>query len=172
MDKFLTKYKVKDHSKRAVYVSAKNRARSMPQVLHEDDGILFCSICNISIDHTCKSTIDNHLKSKSHLKRKHEIDSEQSSVKVLKQTTAAKKSLVSGSAAKQSRVEVITDWIKACTAADIPLEKSDNPALREFFHKHVKNGGAIPQSSQLRDSYFSDVYENERTLKQKTGHHC
>uniref|UniRef100_H3A9M5 CGG triplet repeat-binding protein 1 n=1 Tax=Latimeria chalumnae TaxID=7897 RepID=H3A9M5_LATCH len=163
MDKFLTKNKVKDRSKCAVNVSAKNRARSMPQVLHEDDGILFCSICNVSIDHTCKSTIDNHLKSKSHLKRKHEIDSEQST----------KKSLASGSAAKQSRVEVITDWIKACTVADIPLEKSDNPALREFFHKHVKNGGAIPQSSQLRDSYFSDVYENERTLvKQKTGHHC
>uniref|UniRef100_H2ZYZ8 U1-type domain-containing protein n=1 Tax=Latimeria chalumnae TaxID=7897 RepID=H2ZYZ8_LATCH len=172
MDKFLTKNKVKDRSKHAVNVSAKDRARSMPQVLHEDDSILFCSICNVSIDHTCKSTI-NHLKSKSHLKRKHEMDSEQSSVKVLKQTTAAKKSLASGSVAKQSHVEVITDWIKACTAADIPLEKSDSPALREFFHKHVKNGGAIPQSSQLRESYFSDVYENERTLvKQKTGHHC
>nr|XP_014344512.1 PREDICTED: uncharacterized protein LOC106703694 [Latimeria chalumnae] len=89
MDKFLTKSKVKDHSKCAVNVSAKDRVKSMPQVLHEDDGILLCSICNVSIDHTCKSTIDNHLKSKSHLKRKHKMDSEQSNTKVFKQTTVS-----------------------------------------------------------------------------------
>uniref|UniRef100_H2ZVW5 DUF659 domain-containing protein n=1 Tax=Latimeria chalumnae TaxID=7897 RepID=H2ZVW5_LATCH len=150
-------------SKRAVNVNAKDTAKSVLQVLHEDDGILFCSICNVSIDHTCKSTIDNHLKSKSHLKCKHEMDSEQSNVKVLKQTTVSS-GFDNAGMAKQSRVEVITDWIKAYTAADVPLEKSDSPALREFFHKHAKNGGAIPQSSQLRESYFSDVYENERTL--------
>nr|XP_006007965.1 PREDICTED: CGG triplet repeat-binding protein 1-like [Latimeria chalumnae] len=156
MDKFLTKNKVKDHSKRAVNISAKDRAKSMPQVLHEDDGILFCSICNISIDHTCKSTIDNHLRSNSHLKRKHKTDSEQSNAKVLKQTTvssgfdkAAKKSLAGASVAKQSHVEVITDWIKACTAADIPLEKSDSPALQSPDKWHEVQDNLLQEASQV-----------------------
>uniref|UniRef100_H3ADQ9 Uncharacterized protein n=1 Tax=Latimeria chalumnae TaxID=7897 RepID=H3ADQ9_LATCH len=156
MDKFLTKNKVKDHSKRAVNISAKDRAKSMPQVLHEDDGILFCSICNISIDHTCKSTIDNHLRSNSHLKRKHKTDSEQSNAKVLKQTTvssgfdkAAKKSLAGA--------KVITDWIKACTAADIPLEKSDSPALREFFSQAYVLAGLMPNCAHITCSHILDL---------------
>ena len=36
--------------------------------------------------------------------------------------------------------------------ADIPLQKVD--AMRPFFRKHVNNGGSIPGSSQLRETYL------------------
>ena len=36
--------------------------------------------------------------------------------------------------------------------ADIPLQKVD--AMRPFFRKHVNNGGAIPISSQLRETHL------------------
>ena len=49
-----------------------------------------------------------------------------------------------------------------CTAANIPLHKSDNPLMREFLQSRVVNGGAIPKCSQLRDYYLFDVYQAEK----------
>ena len=61
------------------------------------------------------------------------------------------------------------EWIRACAAANIPLLKSDNPSLQQFLNTRVKNGGAIPGSSQLRDEYLFDVYlvEKEKLKKLK-----
>ena len=70
--------------------------------------------------------------------------------------------------AKEEKINVCHEWIYACAAANIPLLKSDNPSLREFFTTRVQNGGAIPGSSQLRDQYLFDVYLVEKEeLKQK-----
>ena len=55
-----------------------------------------------------------------------------------------------------------------CTEADIPLSKTDCPAVRNFLMKHVMNGGAIPKQSQLREKYVPELYEQEiQTLKNK-----
>ena len=54
-----------------------------------------------------------------------------------------------------------------CAAANIPLNKSENPIMREFLLSHVVNGGAIPKGTQLQD-HLLDVYELEKEeLKQK-----
>ena len=34
-------------------------------------------------------------------------------------------------------------------AANIPIENADNPAVRDFFAKHVNNGGSIAESKAL-----------------------
>lgn len=57
-------------------------------------------------------------------------------------------------------MKICHDWIRVCTAANIPLYKTDNPVLRKFLEG---NGGSIPKCSQLRDHYLFDVYEAERT---------
>lgn len=163
MDKFVVQKlsqvphpKTKSHL--SVNIDAKQRASKYPSgTFHVDDGLLFCSKCNVVIDHVRKSTVDDHLKSKSHAKAN--SFGKQQSVK-----TALKFS----NNAKAEKIKVCQEWIYACTAANIPLLKSDNAYLREFLTTRVKNGGAIPGSSQLRDEYLLDVYVVEKEeLKQK-----
>lgn len=50
------------------------------------------------------------------------------------------------------RVRLITDLITIFAVADIPLQKVD--AIRPFLRKHVTNGGSIPGSTQLRETYL------------------
>ncbi|CAG8829276.1 17300_t:CDS:1, partial [Dentiscutata erythropus] len=49
-------------------VSAAKRAQASEykNVFYADSGILFCCVCKIVVDHTHKSIIDNHCKSKKH----------------------------------------------------------------------------------------------------------
>ena len=48
------------------------------------------------------------------------------------------------------KAEINHNLITALLVADIPFEKMDNPAMREFFRKHVKNGGAIGTATYMR----------------------
>ena len=56
---------------------------------------------------------------------------------------------------------MIGDWVKTCTAANIPLSKTDHPAVNKFLKTHVKNGGAIPGGSQLHTVYLPELYKQE-----------
>src|ERR1700733_14127477 len=49
-----------------------------------------------------------------------------------------------------------------CTSANIPLGKTDDPAVRDFLTSEVRKGGAIPGSHQLRDCSLPDVYNAEK----------
>ena len=50
-----------------VNISAKDRARKYPEgTFHVDDGLLFCSSCNIVVDHLGKFVVDKHLEAESH----------------------------------------------------------------------------------------------------------
>ncbi len=134
-------------SKVAVNMTAKARANQYePGKFHVDNGLLFCSKCNVVVDHARKSTVDDHLKSKRHEKV----------VQVGKQATL-ETTLKCSTSAKAEKVQVCHEWIRACTAASIPLLKSDSPSVREFLKTRVKNVGAIPGSSQLRNEYLFDV---------------
>ena len=163
MDKFVVQKlsqvphpKTKSHL--SVNIDAKQRASKYPSgTFHVDDGLLFCSKCNVVVDHVRKSTVDDHLKSKSHAK----------AISFGKQQSV-KTALKFSNNAKAEKIKVCQEWIYACTAANIPLLKSDNAYLREFLTTRVKNDGAIPGSSQLRDEYLLDVYVVEKEeLKQK-----
>ena len=163
MDKFVVKKlsevshpNAKSHL--PVNIDAKQRASKYPSgTFHVDDGLLFCSKCSIVIDHVRKSTVDDHLESKSH--NKANSAGKQQSVK---------SALKFSNKAKAEKIKVCQEWLYACTAANIPLLKSDNPSLQEFLTRRVKNGGSIPGSSQIRDEYLYDVYLVEKEdLKQK-----
>ena len=109
MDKFLTK---KD-SLTAVKINAADRVRKyLEGPLHADNGLLFCSTCNVVIDHLRKHKIDKHLESSYHtLKAK---------TSVWKQQTL-KTALNCKTAPQVEKVKIGQSWIKACCAANTPL---------------------------------------------------
>lgn len=49
-------------------------------------------------------------------------------------------------------------------AANIPLSKTDHPAVRQFLLRRVQNGGAIPQVKQLQEYYLQ--CEKSKTVKE------
>ena len=49
------------------------------------------------------------------------------------------------------REEYVLDYVKMCTLADIPLEKTDK--IRPFLEKHCKQAGALPKVPTLRNTY-------------------
>ncbi|MGH0178115.1 UNVERIFIED_CONTAM: hypothetical protein FKN15_004901 [Acipenser sinensis] len=99
-----------------------------PGVLYTDGYNLFCTACNLSLDHTRKSTIDRHLSSEKHRKRKAEIDSYE---------TVASSKKRKGNENYERRF----DLTEAFVCANITLEKIDNPKLCAFLKKHVINAG-------------------------------
>ena len=159
MDKFVVREPKKKDPHLAVHKSAKDRAAQYPGVFHADNGLLFCSSCNVVLDHLRKSILDKHLDSSSHKKKANQADGKQQTIKTAFECKTRP---------QVEKVKVSEEWIKACTAANIPLHKSDNPIMRKFLDTRVVNGGAIPKASQLRDYYLFDVYQVEKDeLKKK-----
>ena len=160
MDKFVVKTPAvssteKTRSHLLPNLTAKDRATKYPEgTFHVDDGLLFCSSCNVVIDHLRKSVVDKHLESAVY---KQKVERNQGS----KQRTL-KTVLNCKTSAQIEKVKICQEWIRVCTAANIPLHKSDNPLMRKFLQTRVANGGAIPKCSQLRDYYLFDVYQTER----------
>ena len=159
MDKFVVREPKKKDPHLAVHKSAKDRAAQYPGVFHADNGLLFCSSCNVVLDHLRKSILDKHLDSSSHKKKANQADGKQQTIKTAFECKTRP---------QMEKVKVSEEWIKACRAANIPLHKSDNPIMRKFLDTRVVNGGAIPKASQLRDYYLFDVYQVEKDkLKKK-----
>ncbi|XP_027791347.1 CGG triplet repeat-binding protein 1-like [Marmota flaviventris] len=149
-----------NRSKTALYVTPLDHVTEFGGELHEDGEKLFCISCNVVLNHVCKSAISDHLKSKTHTKRKAEFE-EQNVRKKQRPLTA---SLQCKSTPQTEKVSVIQDFVKMCLEANIPLKKADHPTFHAFLSGHVKNGGSIPKSDQLRRAYLPDGYENENQL--------
>lgn len=159
MDKFVVKTPAVSSTQKASShlppkLTAHDRARKYPDgTFHVDDGLLFCSSCNIVIDHLRKSVVDKHLESATHKQRAERNSSKQQTLKT---------ALNCKTSAQIEKVKICQEWIRVCAASNIPLHKSDNPLMRKFLQARVANGGAIPKCSQLRDCYLFDVYQTER----------
>jgi len=67
MDQYVVKTpsassKAKTRSHLAVNITANDRTRKYPpDTFHVEDGMLFCSSCNMVIDHVRKFVVDKHL---------------------------------------------------------------------------------------------------------------
>ena len=72
----------------------------------------------------------------------------------------------------ETRYHTVSEFVKMLAAADIPIHKVDNPLVRGYIHSEVKNGGAIPKSTQIRKMYLPDIYDKERAviLEKLKGH--
>ena len=147
--------KPKARSHLPVNITANDRARNYPEgTFHVDDGRLFCSSCNVVVDHLRKFVVNKHLEAVSHKWNAERKDGgKQQTLKTVMNCKTV---------AQVEKVRICHEWIKVCTAANIPLHKSDNPLMREFLQSRVVNGGAIPKCSQLRDYYLFDVYQTKR----------
>ena len=55
-------------------ISAKDRAKQFPGLLHDSGGKLFCSPGNCVLDHRRKSTLENHFAAAKHARRVKEMD--------------------------------------------------------------------------------------------------
>uniref|UniRef100_H2ZZB7 U1-type domain-containing protein n=1 Tax=Latimeria chalumnae TaxID=7897 RepID=H2ZZB7_LATCH len=144
-----------DISKKAKNVSASDRVKQYPLgVLHSDGGKLFCTYCNVTVDHYRKSSVDRHLDSSTHQKRKVEIQSTTANDSLVKKqktvTSLFQKSTENCEVRNYLNFELTEEFV----CANIPLEKLDNRKLCEFLRRHVTNGGAIPSSAQLRREYL------------------
>ncbi|CAG8805375.1 22675_t:CDS:2, partial [Cetraspora pellucida] len=97
---------------------------------YADGGKLFCHVCKITIDHTCKLIIDNHRISKKH----------QSNLK-LKNTTSQKShqiTITSCHKVLSEHKQINVDLINTLTAANIPLEKVEKLKTL-FLNKYYPN---------------------------------
>ena len=128
--------------------------KQFPAELHEDGGVLFCHFCNHSLDFVRLDTIKDHFNSKKHRMRKERKEAESYSEVGPGQV---KRTLTTISKSKNSREDFIHDFLKKCTIADIPLEKTEK--MMPFFRKHCKQGGALPQSDCLRVRYVAKLFE-------------
>lgn len=147
--------KPKTRSHLPVNITANDRARNYPEgTFHMDDGGLFCSSCNVVVDHLRKFVVDKHLEAASHKQNAEKKDGRKQ--QTLKTVMNCK------TVAQVDKNRICHEWIKMCTTANIPLHKSDNYLMREFLQSRVVNGGATPKCSQLRDYYLFDVYQTKR----------
>uniref|UniRef100_H3AJH5 U1-type domain-containing protein n=2 Tax=Latimeria chalumnae TaxID=7897 RepID=H3AJH5_LATCH len=141
-------------NKTALYITAQQRCEQFGPQLHEDGGKLFCSACNVVLDHIRKSTITDHLRSKTHMKRLAEFSEEC----VRKKQKTLTTSLQCNTVAQVEKISVVQDFVKMCLEAGIPLEKANHPSVCTFLLAHVKNSD-IPPSDQLRKVGLPDVHK-------------
>lgn len=130
-------------------LTADARASQFPDDFYSDGGILFCKFCDHCVDFTRLDTVKDHMKSKKHLSRRDAKSRPSSSGKQVTLTSLVK--------AKDLREEFILDFIKVCTLADIPLEKTER--MKPFLQKYCKQSGALPGAKALRRNYVPQLFE-------------
>lgn len=123
------------------------------------DGMLWCKPCNVVIDHVRRQTITDHITSKRHGERlKRQAEDTAAGLPANKKQTTITGCQERSTAASAAQEKLNMDLVESFMAANIPLEKLDNPRLREFMHTNVKGGGAIPQANTLREVYDKKVF--------------
>uniref|UniRef100_A0A8D0G6Y2 CGG triplet repeat-binding protein 1 n=1 Tax=Sphenodon punctatus TaxID=8508 RepID=A0A8D0G6Y2_SPHPU len=115
----------KNSSHKALKVTAQERATEFAKELHEDGGKLFCTSCNVMLDHTRRSIVVDHIKCKTHLKRKAEFEQRNDNNRQRTITS----SIQCHTDTQMSRIEVTQEFVKMCLEAKIPLEKADHPSV-------------------------------------------
>uniref|UniRef100_A0A4W5Q3N7 Uncharacterized protein n=1 Tax=Hucho hucho TaxID=62062 RepID=A0A4W5Q3N7_9TELE len=108
-------------------------------------GKLFCTPCNVVLEHERKSTINRHFES----------GGRHSTVPSLSMESAAQST-------------ICEDWVHTCTAVNMPLSKRDHPSMRQFLKEKVINGGAVPGYHQLQEKYLGDVYLKQCSTTQSS----
>uniref|UniRef100_H3A1D3 U1-type domain-containing protein n=1 Tax=Latimeria chalumnae TaxID=7897 RepID=H3A1D3_LATCH len=147
-------------SKKAKNVSASDCVKQYPLgVLRSDGGKLFCTYCNVTVDHYRKSSVDRHLDSSTHRKRKVEIQSTTANDSLVKKQKSVTSLLQKFTENHETQNYLNFELTEVFVCVNIPLEKLDNKKLREFLRRHVTNGRVILSLAQLRQEYLPKVPE-------------
>ncbi|XP_034639954.1 CGG triplet repeat-binding protein 1-like [Trachemys scripta elegans] len=115
-----------------------SRAREFPTKLHVDGDKLFCTSCNVVLNHDRLSVIVDHFASKNH-KLKEGAAQEEGRNKHQKIITSTLKNKTQ---AEKECVEICTAWAKTLADANIPLSKTDHPPVREILDS--RSGMVVP----------------------------
>lgn len=122
--------------------------------------IIMCKFCNQRIEWQRRDTCVKHCtKSTTHKERKKAAERSGSSKRQLSVQQCATSSAMKS--AKLDRKQFVCATTKAFMAANIPLEKLDTPALREWFTTYVEGAGDMPKAEALRQNYVPLVHEEQ-----------
>lgn len=139
-------------------VSASTRAAQyLNGTFYAENDHMYCRTCNMVVEHVRKTTVDRHLTSKTH---KLKVDNSKASEENQRLRMQSMATVVQHStAAALTRKELDTDLCRTFLTCNIPLEKVDHPALRDFLERRVQGAGAIPSAEQLRQTYIPIVQQ-------------
>ena len=87
MYRFLKKAPSKDSSKCGRHTTAQERHREFKSWTHVSGQLLFCTACNIVLDHKRKSSVDTHASTQRHKNAKRIADSSTANSPVKRQKT-------------------------------------------------------------------------------------
>ncbi|XP_003738463.1 uncharacterized protein LOC100903106 [Galendromus occidentalis] len=156
----------KSTAKRSQHVTPKMRQEEFPDgKFHASGDRLYCSSCNIAVDHRRKDTCSKHLETATHKKkeRSHQ-ESLAKRAKLQVNLVEAFGQMSQGGIEKQT---TLVSLVEAFCAANIPLHTLDNSKLRSFLESNVKNCGIIPSACNLRRNYLPRAFEaHVKHLKQ------
>ena len=120
-------------------------------IFKTDGEVLFCNLCSTSVSFQKAFSVEQHISTKKHVKHA-ELMSSTSQPFI-------------ADAARVANV-FFYDLCEALVSADIPISKLDNSKFTNFLEKYTKK--SIPDSSTLRKSYVTQVYEKiVSIMKQK-----
>ena len=106
-------------------ITASKRAKGYEKgTFHAQENRLFCTAYNVVIDHLRKCVVDKHLESEFHTRN--EKRKQRQKHYTLKTVLNCKTD------ARVENVKTCHEWIKVCTAGNIPLYKTNNSFVREF----------------------------------------
>ena len=142
-------------------LTAQERAKQFSSDFYADGGVLFCCFCDHIVDFTWLDRVKDHLKSKMHTTRKEARKANSKSSGSDGPSTSRQTTLGTVVKARELREEFIFDYLKMCTTADIPLDKTEK--IRPFLNKHCKQAGALPKVPTLRTTYVPRLYDTHFT---------
>lgn len=152
-------------NKTAVLVSPATRVLEFGTKLFCVEGtLLMCKVCNVAVDHVRKQSITDHIQSKKHVSRGQKREADVQAGDVPKRQTTMEGCMMRKNASSQANEKVTMDLVKAFMSANIPLEKLDNPQLREFLTVNVKSGGNIPLANTARATYVPKVFQEHQQI--------
>ena len=127
-------------------------------VLHTTGGKLFCSICNVTIDHTRKGTIDSHLDPDMHAKKcKNQEDVEIQNVNRQETVAGLFKKQTNAKSAQHHKVFELVQ-VFACRSK-YSIGKAGSSVIESLGYLQTKlpNLGLLPSSRHLRGDYLDKV---------------
>ena len=113
-------------------------------ILHVNDGLLFCSICNKVLNFHRRQTVRDHIDDMKHKEAVKRTSTNTDSASQPKRQCTIGDVLKRQADSNEVKQNVIHNFLVMMTAANIPIEKADHPAVREFLRKHGRSGGYIP----------------------------
>lgn len=121
-----------------------------------EENNLICKHCNCRVNWVKKDILEKHIKSVNHRK----AISRRSVPNAIQPTISGM--LNAQARRNNAKLEFIKETVKMCLKANIPLEKLDDPAVRQYFNKYIEGSGNLPCADYLRRAYVPICGEDSK----------